>query len=149
MTLTFELTGEPEPEHRHRTRVLKVGEQTRVQNYSDPRSKQWRSRAAGLLRIQAANQGVRGANTLCGPVKLLIVVRRTKPSSYPATVSRDARKPDWDNYGKAVSDALSEAGVWFDDGCADDVRVIKTFADEQHPPGVSVTLFADPPQHLG
>lgn len=147
MELTLRINGEPEPERRHRSRIQGAGGSAHVQTYSHPDSRAWRDGAVAQLRSQLARAGL-ARTPLCGPVQVLIVVRRTRPRSYPASVTRDVKKPDWDNYAKAVCDALTEAGVWFDDGCVDDARVLKRFADAEHPPGVDVLLIAEPPQSL-
>lgn len=150
--LTFRIDGDPVSERRHRTRgdVLTAADgsqKVRVQTFADPLSAAWREGAVWQLRPQAVRQGLRGT-PLCGPVNLHLVIWRARPTSYPAAVTRDVWKPDWDNYAKAACDALTEAGIWFDDGLIDEARVSKRFATELDPPGIDVVLLADPPQSL-
>lgn len=47
-------------------------------------------------------------------------------------VYRLRRVGDWDNYGKAIADALTKAGVWRDDRYVHDARV-RLFVDVRAP----------------
>ncbi len=64
---------------------------------------------------------------------LCVVYRcyRSRPKSDRKSVW-PAKKPDWDNYAKAIGDALTGI-LWVDDGRIVDGRVIKLFADDGKP----------------
>ena len=91
---------------------------------------QWRGRAPALspvyLRIEA----------IFDPPKKLADVCRLGSGYVPHTA-----KPDWDNVGKAVSDALQKAGVIRDDSQVHSGSINKHYACPDSPaPGVYVTI---------
>ena len=84
----------------------------------------------------AAVTAMAGRPPLTGPVVLTVRVRRPAPKSATkkarammlADQLRPTSKPDWDNYGKAVSDALNGV-AYVDDAQVTDGRAIKVFAE--------------------
>ncbi len=76
--------------------------------------------------LVAAAARIAGAVPLAGPMKLTVFAFRAS-----------ARRCDWDNLGKLVSDALN--GVcWFDDSQVVDARVVKLIDRER--PRTEVTV---------
>jgi Holliday junction resolvase RusA-like endonuclease len=47
-------------------------------------------------------------------------------------VFRAQRAGDWDNFAKAITDALTKAGAWRDDRYIEDARV-RLFVDREYP----------------
>ena len=78
-----------------------------------------------------------------GPVELRVSVFLLKPKSKPKTrPCFPTSKPDWDNYGKLVSDALNGI-VWRDDAQVTRATVDKRYCSEEHPkPGFRITVLA-------
>jgi Holliday junction resolvase RusA-like endonuclease len=68
------------------------------------------------------------------PVTLFIVAESVKAPT--SRLQAPTSTPDWDNIGKAVSDALNGI-AWHDDSQVTDGRVIKRFADHE---GVEVLI---------
>ena len=92
----------------------------------------------------AAKAEMRGRELTCEPVALLVHAFIAIPASWHWKKKQAARsgailptgKPDFDNIGKVVADALKTI-VWIDDATVVDGRVIKRYADE---PGLRVEV---------
>lgn len=71
-----------------------------------------------------------------GPVEVSIIcaVERPKTTKLPAP------RPDVDNYGKAVLDAMTQAGVWKDDSGAVRVSVTKRWTRSGETPCVYIRV---------
>lgn len=67
-----------------------------------------------------------------------------KPVSYPKSVVHHTKKPDIDNYAKAVLDGLVKARVLADDGMVTDLTIAKRYIEPGHPEGVEIDLTAIP-----
>lgn len=76
-----------------------------------------------------------------GPVTLVVTVYLPKPKSKPKNKPCwPTSKPDWDNYGKLVSDALNGI-VYRDDSQITWASVHKAYCTILHPkPGVMITV---------
>lgn len=83
-----------------------------------------------------------------GAVQLSITIRRSIPKSWTKDQQRDAREglirptstPDWDNYGKLVSDALN--GLFYED----DAQVVDAMVSKHYTcgtPRVEVKVTGD------
>ena len=87
-----------------------------------------------MLRL-AAEDAMKGAPPLEGPLRVEMLVVAPVPKSWPAKKQAAALageifptgKPDWDNFGKVVDAA--NLVVWVDDGQIVDGRVTKTYGD--------------------
>lgn len=94
------------------------------------------SRVAAYKRVVGtlANAAKAGRPPCTGPVSMHIVAVFAVPKSWPKARREDALaglvvptgKPDWDNVGKGVSDALNGI-VYEDDAQVVDGRVVKRF----------------------
>ena len=84
----------------------------------------------------AAKAAMRGKYPTKNPVALLVHAFMPIYESWKMREKLDARsgavlpdvKPDWDNIGKSISDALKEI-VWLDDAQVVDGRVIKRYSE--------------------
>lgn len=127
MKVTFWLPGEPVAQARART-----GKGFAFYPVKSASYRKW-----AVLQLKIQNDG---RLPLDGPIRLQITTYRTRPKS-----NHDAwpiGKPDWDNYGKMISDALGQrkgAGVITDDCRVCDGRVVKRWALGMEP-GVEVVL---------
>ena len=74
--------------------------------------------------------------TIKGPVRLKIWCWFEMPKSWPKKDRAECNKqwhtgtPDWDNVGKAVSDALTDCGAWVDDSQVVICSVVKKWCDK-------------------
>ncbi len=79
------------------------------------------------------------------PVCVTILAEMTIPASAPKKRAakmltgsiRPTKKPDWDNIGKIVTDALNGL-AWHDDAQVVDARVVKRYSERPH-----VTVIVD------
>ena len=65
-------------------------------------------------------------------VSITCVVERPKTTKLPHP------RPDADNYGKALMDAMTQAGVWKDDSQVARLEVTKRWTKPGEPPGVYI-----------
>ena len=147
--------GKPEPLHRHRARVVSsAGKKPFVQIYPDKRSADYEDLVAMMVRKQSLQAHVVVDPTLppsefllpFRDCRILMTVRfnLVKPPSYPKRVTAHTKKPDVDNYAKAVLDGLVKGLVIADDGMVTDLTTYKRYVCEGHPEGVEIDLTAVP-----
>lgn len=138
-----------EPLHRHRARVI-AGKKPFAQFYSDPRSAKWEEYVAATVIEQLTNTPTQGyGEDFVLPLKesrVLLTLRFNlpKPKSYPARVVHHIKKPDIDNYAKALIDGLVKARIIEDDGLITDLMIQKRYLEPGHPEGVEIDLTAIP-----
>ena len=119
------------PKALQRARVGRVGQHARMY---DPEANTTNKATVGWY----AKQAMKDRPLLEGPLKLDIVCYIQRPKSKTRKNPRANRmlvpdtKPDWDNLGKMVSDALSGI-VYADDRQIIDGRVRKEYADTGSP----------------
>lgn len=140
-----------EPLHRHRVKILTPkGGRPRPQIYADPRSAKWEECVAATVVEQLRATPTQGEGedfTLpLRAMRVLMTLRFNlpKPKSYPARVVHHTKKPDLDNYAKAVLDGLVKGRVLEDDGMVTDLSIQKRYLEPGHPEGVEIDLTALP-----
>lgn len=145
-----------EPLHRHRVRVMTPkGRKPFPQMYPDPRSEKWEEYVGAKAQEQALATPTRqafpghGDEDFTLPLKgmrVLLTLRFNlpKPKSYPARVVHHTKKPDIDNYAKAVIDGLVKGRIIEDDGMITDLTILKRYIVDGHPEGVEIDLTAIP-----
>ena len=97
-----------------------------------------------IVRLHAM-QAMRGKKMLTGPIGIRVTAYFPIPKSFTKTKKEQAisgslrhtKKPDWDNVGKIVSDALNGV-VYRDDAVVADATVSKRYGVE---PRVVVTVL--------
>jgi Holliday junction resolvase RusA-like endonuclease len=120
------------------------------QMYPDPRSAKWEEYVAVYLANQLTQTPTEGEGQdfllPLRDVRVLLTLRFNlpKPKSYPARVVHHTKKPDLDNYGKAVIDGLVKGRIIEDDGLITDLTIQKRYIETGHPEGVEVDLTALP-----
>lgn len=140
-----------EPLHRHRFKVITpAGQKPRAIAYADPRSAAWEQYVADTALEQLMHTPTEGP----GPdfvfpltdMRVLVTLRFNlpKPKSYPARVVHHTKKPDLDNYSKAILDGLVKARILADDGMVTDETHMKRYVEPGHPEGVEIDLTALP-----
>ena len=155
VALTLFVAGRPEPLHRHRGRVVPASGSKKawVQFYADPRSAAYEDEVANQVRRQVLGvevsyplgEGVDFKLPLTA-MRILMTVRfnLVKPVSYPKRITMHTKKPDVDNYGKAILDGLVKGLVIKDDGMVTDLTTFKRYVEPGHPEGVEIDLTAVP-----
>jgi Holliday junction resolvase RusA-like endonuclease len=140
-----------EPLHRHRVKIITpAGQKPRPQMYADPRSAKWEQYVAETALEQLMHTPTTGAGQdFMFPLKDMRVLATLrfnlpKPKSYPARVVWHTKKPDVDNYGKAILDGLVKARILEDDGMVTDEMTLKRYVEPGHPEGVEIDLTAVP-----
>jgi len=100
--------------------------------YDPPKCKEFKSRVTAI-----ATEYMGDNPPLEGAIKALVVVHKSPPKSWSKKKKQQALhgeilpigKPDFDNYGKGVLDAMNGI-VFIDDAQICDGRVIKQYAEE-------------------
>ena len=128
--LQFSVPGEPVGQPRHR--VSTIGKRARM--YLPKKHPVNAFKAA----IQAAFIAKAGKwRTIKGPVHVSVFAWFSIPSSWSKKKQAahagqyHAQKPDSDNVGKAVLDALTDCGAWVDDSQVASCLVIKRWAGQE------------------
>lgn len=156
VNLRLFIPGKPVPQARPRGRVQQGAKGPYVQMYEEKPSKVFKEHVAEIARFQTLKTPpveVGGGGDFMLPfedMRALIYLRFNieKPASYPKRVEWPIRKPDWDNLGKSVQDALVDAGILKDDNMVTDATVQKRYANAMHPEGVEVDLTVMPCEHV-
>ena len=125
--ISFTIYGAPEAKLRARTVQRGNG---RVWAYTPAKTRRWEE----AVRRQALAH--RPDAPLDGPLRVKMVFYMPKPKSRRKGDRWADRRPDWDNLGKAVADAL-EGLFWVNDSRLVDVRVLKLYGD---PPRCEITI---------
>jgi Holliday junction resolvase RusA-like endonuclease len=79
------------------------------------------------------------------PLKLMLQFVLPKPKSAPKGKQWPSVRPDIDNYEKAVLDALTQAGMWTDDGLICEMFTSKVYAKPGEATGcrIAITQLSD------
>lgn len=138
--LTFYVPGDPVAKARARTvRTSKGG----VRSFTPAKTVRWEDWIA-LNADQALEKMI---GTFEGPVALDVKVYLRRPPSRPKKYVWPDKRPDIDNYVKAVMDGLQKAGVWKDDAQVVQLQASKEYAQipgktTSRRPGIRVTIQA-------
>jgi Holliday junction resolvase RusA-like endonuclease len=137
----FTIPGKPQAQARHRTRVVTTkGGKSFAMNYDPKESKDWKSKVA----IFAQKAGVQ---PIQGPVCVTVFAVMPRPKRLCRRSDAEGflpceSKPDWDNIGKGICDAL--IGVAFaDDSQVISGRVIKMYHEKDGVPRTHVLIGID------
>jgi Holliday junction resolvase RusA-like endonuclease len=137
--ITFTVPGQPVPQPRHK--ISTRGGFGRA--YIEARHPIHAYRQAIALAAQAAGRKRREGEG----VSLEIFFVFARPASHWTKSGLAKGAPaypprcDWDNLGKAVSDAITDSkAIWIDDDQVVDGRVRKRYAERGELPGTTVTV---------
>jgi len=134
------IPGEPKGQARQRHRLVQTkGGRTFVHNYQPVESRNWKAVAQDHMR-----QAMGASQPFASPVSVEITAYFTcPPSKWRKRARRPAewsgKKPDWDNLGKAISDA-GNGVLWIDDAQIAEVTVRKVIAAQGDAPCVLVVV---------
>jgi Holliday junction resolvase RusA-like endonuclease len=136
--ITFTVPGQPVPQPRHK--VTARGRFARA--YIEARHPIHAYRQAIALSAQVA-----GGRPVDGPVELEVEFVFERPPSHWTKTGLSKGAPqipprcDWDNLGKAVSDAITDsAAIWLDDDQVVDGRCRKRYAERGEAPRTVVRV---------
>ncbi|CAJ4969898.1 endodeoxyribonuclease RusA [Burkholderia pseudomallei] len=138
----FVVPGIPVAKGRARSRIARTASgQNFVQHYTPAETKKYEKQVAIEAKI-----AMRGRKPTSGAVCLVVKAFYPIPSSWPNWRKREARigllvpqvKPDWDNIGKACSDAMN--GVVY----GDDVAIVSAIVHKRYSidPRVEIRVLA-------
>lgn len=111
-------------------------EDGRVVTYTPRETRESEGVIKYIIRSAMSKLPVFGPDT---PIMVDMIFYRLRPRSLPKRVKHPITRPDWDNLGKLVSDAV-EKYLFANDGQLTDVRIRKRFGD---PPRIVLTLEED------
>ncbi len=120
----FTVYGEPVGQERARKATLRNG---RVIYYTPSNTVNWQERINWVAQQIRQEMGMAG-KLLDGPLVLQATFFRLRPKSLPKRVLFPLTKPDWDNLGKAVTDALEQV-LYTNDSRIVDAVVRKRFGE--------------------
>ncbi len=137
--ITFRVDGIPKGQPRARAFAMRIGGGKFSARMYDPGTAEaWKGACV------VAGQPHQPAQPFAGAVRFLMVVLMPRPKSMPKRLGTGRRphlsKPDWDNHGKGVCDALTQAGWFVDDAQVYDGRVVKFYAAAGERPGAEITI---------
>jgi Holliday junction resolvase RusA-like endonuclease len=135
-TIQFTVPGIPIPQPRQRHRIAGGGKKQWVQNYT-PRDDPVQTFKATVIKMASE---IHCGPPLLGPITFtaIFVYTRLNSMKRPGRACKPT-KPDWDNAGKSLADALTGL-VWKDDAQLCSVQVMKLYADATEQPHVEVTI---------
>ncbi len=137
--VSFFVPGLPVAQPRQRTRVVAAAGRTFSQNYTPAKHPVNEFKAAIRLACAAAHQG----EPLAGPLAMTARFVFPRPKSMTRKSGNlglwKASKPDWDNVGKALADALTGL-LWADDAQLAIVTIHKRIAGDGEQAGASVEV---------
>ena len=125
--ITFSIPGTPVA--KGRPRFARVGRGRGMRVYTLEKTENYEHTVAWI-----AKRAMLGHKPLDGPLVLVIMVFAPVPKSF-SRAKREAAlqvkilpvsRPDWNNYGKLISDACNGI-VWKDDAQVVDARVVKRY----------------------
>lgn len=140
--VSFVVPGIPVGKGRHRSRIaLDKQDREYVQQYPDRKTVKYEKNVAIEAKI-----AMRGRSPVGGAVCLVVRAFYPIPKSWPLWRQREARigimapevKPDWDNIGKACSDAMNGV-VYRDDVAIVTACLLKRYSLD---PRVEITVYA-------
>ena len=139
-TYQFTVPGNPKGQARHRTRVVTApGRQPLAMNYDPKEAKEWKNKVA-FHALAAKIQPIVGAVSMEVHAFMPRPQRLMRKRDYDGAVFCES-KPDWDNLGKGVCDAL-EGIAYANDSQVVDGRVIKMYHEKAGIPRTVITLSA-------
>ncbi len=135
--LTLFVPGDPVAKARARTvRTAKGG----TRSYTPTKTVRWEDWVA-LNAVEALD---RGLIPFDGPVWMRIRVFVRRPATRPKKYLYPDKRPDLDNYIKAVLDGLQKAGVWRDDAQVVELDARKDYALGDRRPGIKIDIESVP-----
>ena len=140
MIIDFTVNAIPVAQPRQRHSVMQIGNKSFVRNYTPKNDPVNSFKAAVQL---AASQAYQGA-PLDEPLELKILLVFPRPEKYfwktkPMPRLPKVSKPDWDNLGKSICDALNGL-VYRDDSLIYNAQITKVVASGNEQPHAKIQI---------
>lgn len=118
-----------------------------MQTYTPKKTANWEQEIGEQVGVMLARLRARGdlkAMDLPFTKRILVTMRTyvPKPASAPKKEVHRLKKPDVDNYAKALLDALEKIHLIDDDKTITDLFASKRYATDAAPPGIDVEITA-------
>ena len=141
MTISFYVSGEPKAQPRPRAFARKMGDKFVARVYDAGTAENWKTTIADAARKAKLDR-------FTGAVALDMHFNFKRPKSHftakgllkESAPQFHEQRPDWDNLGKAVADALTILEAWADDAQIVDVRLTKNWSWGHLPGGCHITI---------
>lgn len=141
--ITFFVPGDPAAQGRPRARVMRIGHRFAPQIYNPHNAEDWKARVSITARPLAPRA------PMLGPIRVHMTFFLPRPQSHylrkgtllkPSAPLWHTSRPDFDNFAKALVDALTGIRMWADDSQVCDARVLKIYCTDHRKPGCLVTV---------
>lgn len=143
-TVTIDVRGVPVPQGSMKAHATGNG---KVALRYPAKVWEWRSQVQQAVVDTMMNEGM--IEQLTGPVELRLGFELPRPVSHygtgknfnklkPSAPAWPAKMPDLDKLTRCVCDAITDAGLWADDGQVVVIHAAKRYADRS--PGVRITV---------
>lgn len=140
--------GDPVGKDRPRFRVVSKRDGGHyVQTYTPKKTAEWEQEIGeqvGVMLARLRSAGFTQGLNLPFRKRILVTMRTyvRKPASAPKSEVHRTKKPDVDNYAKALLDALEKIHLIEDDKTVTDLYASKRYASDASPPGIAVEITA-------
>lgn len=143
MTIQFQVRGDPKPQPRPRAFARNMGGgKFAARVYDAGTAEGWKS----IVAISA--KPFLPAAPLPDPLSVTINFYLARPKGHtnafgalrPAAPRMPVNKMDCDNLAKGVLDALTQIGMWQDDGQITTLNISKGYAHAGNSPGATITI---------
>lgn len=141
--ISFYVSGEPKGQPRPRAFARKFGNTWQARVYDAKTAEGWK----GLVAAECKKHLPSDFTPFEGPVSLRLSFQIARPKSHflksglrPTAPIYCEKKPDADNFAKAVMDCLTVLGIWRDDAQVCELIVIKKFALDRSVGGVAILI---------
>ena len=143
MRIELSISGEPKPQPRPRARAFCANGKWIAQVYDGGEAKGWKRMIECAIRPQLPREPID-----C-PVTITATFFFERPQSHygtgrnsgtlrPNAPTKHTQRPDGDNLFKALTDAITDAGLWRDDALIADAHIAKRWAMKH--PGVVIVI---------
>lgn len=138
-SIEFFVIGEPKAQPRAKAFARQFGAKWQARVYDPGTAEGWKGQIALAAKPHMPEQ------PLEGPIQLILAFMTPRPKSHftkkglrPNAEFWNVKKPDLDNYAKAVMDALTCLGVWKDDSQVSSLQITKRYTNSAS--GVNVCI---------
>lgn len=142
-SIEFFVPGEPKGQPRPRAFARKFGNKWQARVYDAKTAEGWK----GQIAISWKQRMPDAFEPFVGPVALSIIFQLPRPQYHYGKrgLKEDApkycmKKPDADNFAKAVMDAMTQLGVFVDDSQVCDLRAVKKFVRDGEIAGAHISV---------
>jgi Holliday junction resolvase RusA-like endonuclease len=146
--LAFRVYGTPAPQGSKRAFVR--GNRAIIVEQQHERVASWRDDVKGAALAAIDNCGQRWT-PMPGPIHIQVTFWLKRPAGHygtgrnaqtlkPSAPAWPARMPDLDKLQRSTFDALTQCGVWGDDGQIVFADISKQYARDYHPPGADIRV---------